>query len=58
MTRGGLQLVADTVPALLAYLDDGVRYVWANETYRRWFGLSLDSIRGRSMRDIVGRPPG
>ena len=49
-----LQLVADTVPALLAYLDEGVRYVWVNETYRRWFDRSPESIRGRHAREIVG----
>ena len=49
-----LRLVADTVPALLAYLDEGVRYVWANGAYRRWFGRSPESIRGRHAREIVG----
>jgi PAS domain S-box-containing protein len=49
-----LQLVADTVPALLAYVDEGMRYVWVNETYRRWFGRSPESIRGRHIREIVG----
>jgi PAS domain S-box-containing protein len=49
-----LQFVADTVPALLAYLDDGVRYVWANEAYRRWFGRSPESICGHHAREIVG----
>jgi len=42
------------VPALLAYVDGEGRYLWANEAYRRWFGVSPDSIRGRSIRDIVG----
>jgi PAS domain S-box-containing protein len=48
------QLIANTVPALLAYVDGEGRYLWANEAYRRWFGVSPDSIRGRSIRDIVG----
>ncbi len=49
-----LQLVADTVPALLAYVDAEVRYVWVNGAYRRWFGLAPESIRGRHAREIVG----
>jgi PAS domain S-box-containing protein len=49
-----LQLVADTVPALLAYLDQGMRYVWANGAYQRWFGRSPESICGRHTREIVG----
>ena len=49
-----LRLVADAVPALLAYLDDGVRYVWVNGAYQRWFGRSPESICGRHAREIVG----
>ncbi len=49
-----LQLVADTVPALLAYVDAQVRYVWVNGTYQRWFGRSPESICGRHAREIVG----
>ncbi|HSY40129.1 MAG TPA: PAS domain-containing protein, partial [Polyangia bacterium] len=49
-----LQLVADTVPALLAYLDDRMRYVWVNGTYQRWFGRSPESICGRHAREILG----
>ena len=49
-----LQLVADAVPSLLAYLDERVHYVWVNETYRRWFGRSPESICGRHAREIVG----
>ena len=49
-----LLLVADTVPALLAYLDEEVRYVWANGAYQRWFGRSPESICGRHAREIVG----
>ena len=50
-----LQLVADTVPALLAYVDEDVRYVWVNETYRRWFGRAPESIRGRHAPRDRGR---
>ncbi len=49
-----LKFVADTVPALLAYLDDGVRYLWVNEAYRHWFGRSPESICGQHARNIVG----
>ena len=51
-----LRFVANTVPALLAYLDAGVHYVWANETYRRWFGRSPESMSGLHAREIVGEP--
>jgi PAS domain S-box-containing protein len=49
-----LRLVADSIPALLAYLDEGVRYVWVNGAHQRWFGRSPESICGRHAREIVG----
>jgi PAS domain S-box-containing protein len=48
------QLVADTLPALLAYLDEEARYVWVNGAYQRWFARSPESICGRQAREIVG----
>jgi PAS domain S-box-containing protein len=49
-----LQLVANAVPALLAYVDERAHYVWVNQAYQRWFGRSPESIRGRHVREIVG----
>src|SRR3954452_21909851 len=49
-----LELIANTLPALLAYVDGEGRYVWVNEAYRRWFGEAPDSFRGRHLRDMLG----
>ena len=49
-----LRFVANAVPALLGYVDTGSRYVWCNESYRRWFGTSPEEIRGRHIRDVLG----
>jgi PAS domain S-box-containing protein len=49
-----LRFVVDAVPALLAFVDTDARYVWANESYRRWFGQSPESIRGRHVREVLG----
>ena len=49
-----LRFVANAVPALLAYLDIGARYMWANETYRRWFGIAPEEIRGRHISEVLG----
>jgi two-component system CheB/CheR fusion protein len=51
-----LRFVANAVPALLAYLDTSARYVWANETYRRWFGQAPEKIRGRHISEVLGEP--
>ena len=52
-----LKFVANTVPALLAFVDTNARYVWVNEAYRSWFGLAPEEIRGRHVRDVLGEAP-
>jgi PAS domain S-box-containing protein len=49
-----LRFVANAVPALLAYLDKDARYLWCNESYRRWFGTSPEEVRGRHCREVLG----
>ena len=49
-----LRFVANAVPALLGYVDTGARYVWCNESYRRWFGNAPEELRGRHIRDVLG----
>ena len=49
-----LGFVADAVPALIAYVGSDVRYVWANESYRRWFDYPPESIRGRHPSEVLG----
>ena len=49
-----LRLVANAVPALIAYLDRDARYVWANEGYRRWLGHPPDEIPGRHVSEVLG----
>jgi len=49
-----LRFVVNAVPALLAYLDINARYVWCNESYRRWFGLAPEDLRGRHVSEVFG----
>ena len=49
-----LRYVFDAVPSLLAFVDADARYVWANESYRRWFGQSPETIRGRHVSEVLG----
>ena len=51
-----LRFAANAVPALLSYVDRDGRYMWVNESYRRWFGYSPDEVRGRHIRDVLGEP--
>ncbi len=49
-----LRLVTDAMPALIAYVDDQLRYRFVNEKYAEWFGLPLDQILHKTMRDVIG----
>lgn len=44
----------DATPALIAYIDEGEHYRYANATYAKWFGLSADEIIGRAVKEVVG----
>lgn len=43
----------DATPALIAYIDDQLRYRYINEAYEKWFGLSTDAIIGQLVEDII-----
>jgi diguanylate cyclase (GGDEF)-like protein/PAS domain S-box-containing protein len=49
-----LRTIADNVPALIAYLDTGLRYRFANERYREWFGVKAETMIGKTVRDAMG----
>ncbi len=49
-----LELLSDTVPALISYIGADGRYKACNAEYTKWFGLSRDKIVGASMRDVLG----
>jgi PAS domain S-box-containing protein len=49
-----LRLIADAVPALIAYVDADERYRVVNRGYEQWFGLKLDDIIGHSVQELIG----
>ncbi len=49
-----LRFVVNAVPALIAYVDADTRYLWGNESYRRWFGYPPEQIRGRHVSEVLG----
>lgn len=53
-SEGRLQLMADSLPALISYVDSAERYRFNNAEYERWFGRSRASYLGHSVREIVG----
>ncbi|MDD3354517.1 PAS-domain containing protein [Zoogloea sp.] len=49
-----LRLIMDAIPALIAYVDAGERYRFANRGYTEWFGIDKQSIVGRSIAEVFG----
>lgn len=49
-----LRLVTDSLPALIAYIDNKKRYQFVNGTYSEWFGHQPADLIGRPIRDVLG----
>jgi PAS domain S-box-containing protein len=49
-----LQLMIDSVPALLAYVDDSGIYRWVNKLCSGWFERPLNEIIGLNNRQLLG----
>lgn len=49
-----LRTIADNVPALIAYVDTGMRYRFANERYREWFGVKTGDMIGKTVAEAMG----
>ena len=49
-----LRLVANNVPALVAYVDKDRRFVFGNERYLAIFGVPANQLHGMPVRAVVG----
>lgn len=49
-----LELISNTIPALISYVNKDRRYVACNEAYTTWFGVSRTDLIGKTMKEVVG----
>ncbi|RZJ69263.1 PAS domain-containing protein [Flavobacterium sp.] len=49
-----LQILRDTVPAMIFYLDAERRYLTYNVVFREWFGIGETEALGRKVEDFIG----
>jgi len=49
-----LQLMADALPVLIAYIDTEERYQFNNAAYEKWFGLPVELYRGKKVCEFLG----
>ncbi len=48
-----LRLIADALPALVAYVDKERRYGFVNKLHEDWFGIPVDAIPGRTFGTLI-----
>ncbi|MBF0186921.1 MAG: transporter substrate-binding domain-containing protein [Magnetococcales bacterium] len=53
-SKAYLQLLIDSVPVLIAYLDKGLRYRMANSQFKELHGIDPADMIGRHLREVVG----
>lgn len=49
-----LRLVANSVPAMIAYFDLDMKCLFANRRYAEFNGLAVDEIIGKTVREVIG----
>lgn len=49
-----MQLMADALPVLIAFVDTEERYQFNNATYEHLLGLNPDDLQGRTLRESLG----
>ncbi|MCK9685115.1 diguanylate cyclase domain-containing protein [Scleromatobacter humisilvae] len=49
-----LRDITDNLPALVAYIDRGYAYQFANEKYREWLGIDPFSMVSRRVPEVLG----
>lgn len=49
-----LRLILDAIPAMIAHVDAGQRYRFANRAYAEWFGETKESIVDKSIAEVFG----
>ena len=52
--RHDLTNVLDALPSMIGYWDKGMVNRFANQAYRRWYGLEHSEMAGRHMPELLG----
>ena len=49
-----LRTITDTLPAMVAYVDDDERYRFNNIAFERAYGIAREAMRDKPMRELLG----
>jgi diguanylate cyclase (GGDEF)-like protein/PAS domain S-box-containing protein len=50
-----LRMITDNLPAMIGYVDQNLRYSFANETYRTMLGIDPQWMLGQHVKDVLGQ---
>ena len=50
-----LRLMTDSLPVMISYVDAEQHYQFNNARYEEWFDIPINSLRGRHVRDVIGK---
>lgn len=53
-SKAQLQLITDSVPGCIFYVDAEQRYRFVNQTYETWWNCSKHNMLGRTIAEVVG----
>ncbi|MFD3002109.1 PAS domain-containing protein [Pontibacter toksunensis] len=53
-TAQQLQLITDSLPVLISYMDRKKKYRFANKIYNAWFDLKGESIVNKHISEVIG----
>ena len=54
-SRHRLHQIVDNLPACIAYVDRDQRYLFNNRCFEKWFGITPEQCRGKTVREIIGK---
>lgn len=49
-----LQLITDSVPGCISYVDASQHYRFVNKTYEIWFDCQKEDILGKTIQEVIG----
>ena len=49
-----LQVITDSIPGCISYVDAEQRYRFVNRTYEEWFNCQKADLLGRTVEEVVG----
>lgn len=55
LSQQTLNLILDSMPQMISYLDTDLIFRYNNKSYEHWMGLSTDKIYGKKLQEIVSR---